>query len=935
MIILSEANILKTYQQYEDIRTSATRVTRVKSIDVVETDNGDKIPFCHFAMVMPFSRVTDGVREAVDLGVFQGQASVMLAIEHLNTGNGTMVKEVQDLDKRCPIKFTAEIFDSAYSQTTAVDTVINLISRQERIPAAYLGARWSSVSIPSSTVTGLKGYPQISPISTSARLDDKGQFPLFGRTIPSDASTAVPAILYLRNILNVKHLAIVYVNDAYGDAYALGLQLAVEQYAPDMRVQSFSMDFDITDEIATKTIKQIKETNYRYIFGVIFSNVQYEPLMTEAYKQDIAGTGEHSWMFSDSVSPSFFSNQEFDVDSALYKASLGAFRISAVAGVAGSPNFDTFFRSVNDLNNDEDISLIQSKHPTYEDPNHQTLQINDNRDKFFGGFATSTLVPFLYDAAIGLGLAACDAAKDDTYFDGQAHYDTFKNTTFSGATGQNVYYQDTGSRTGTSATFIMMNVIETERTNNMAKLSPEVSDVFENGEWKSLLPFVFNDGSITPHSDLPPLEVKMNYIGWVLRGIGFVMSCIIIGLAVGFFVWTQKHRNAKVVKASQPMFLHMIGAGCFLMALSIFFLSIDDEIASQKTCTATCTTAPWFFCVGWILSFSALFAKTLRVNKIFHNPISFSRIKVTMWDVIKPVVALLSAAVLILLLWTILHPPVFTRSVSALDIYGRPQETKGTCDYTDSLPYAITLLVVLVGTLVYAVQQAYVARNISTEFAETEYIFLVLVAIFVTTLLGIPVLFLVAQSPPARFFAVSCIIFLVNLAILCLIFIPKVKHLRKEELYKKEMANGKFRRNTISLMSHRVSTNSGMDTTSEIENSEAGEVSTGSGDSDGMRIVNTGKKVENLEQRIESLKIEIDVLRRRNQRLPSVIEHSEEKMEGFGELDEEDGSDAESDGSHAASGSKQSQSHASSDGSRPRRVDMAGEIIEDGADSSV
>lgn len=53
-----------------------------------------------------------------------------------------------------------------------------------------------------------QGYMQISPASTSAVLNDKNQFPYFGRPIPSDDGTAIPVILYYRQVLNVKHLAI-------------------------------------------------------------------------------------------------------------------------------------------------------------------------------------------------------------------------------------------------------------------------------------------------------------------------------------------------------------------------------------------------------------------------------------------------------------------------------------------------------------------------------------------------------------------------------------------------------------------------------------------------------------------------------------------------------------------------------------------------------
>ena len=65
-----------------------------------------------------------------------------------------------------------------------------------------------------SIVTGLFGYPQISGASTSVDLDDTVQFPLFGRTVPSDQGNAIPIIIYLRNVLEIKHLTVINVNDA-------------------------------------------------------------------------------------------------------------------------------------------------------------------------------------------------------------------------------------------------------------------------------------------------------------------------------------------------------------------------------------------------------------------------------------------------------------------------------------------------------------------------------------------------------------------------------------------------------------------------------------------------------------------------------------------------------------------------------------------------
>jgi len=211
--------------------------------------------------------------------------------------------------------------------------------------------------------------------------------------------------------------------------YALGLQLAAAKYAPDMVVRSYDFPFEITPDIVKRTIKRLKDTQFRYFFGVIFSTVHYNPFMTEAYRQGIAGTGEHNWMFSDSVSTSIFLDT-FEVGSPLQLASLGATRIGAVGGVPGISRYDLFLESMNDLGRTQsDINYIQSKHPTYpSEPNHKPLQIAD--DPRFFEKSSAGVVPFLYDAAIALGLAACESTKNHAYFDGRTHLDTFKNTTF-------------------------------------------------------------------------------------------------------------------------------------------------------------------------------------------------------------------------------------------------------------------------------------------------------------------------------------------------------------------------------------------------------------------------------------------------------------------------------------------------------------------------
>jgi len=69
------------------------------------------------------------------------------------------------------------------------------------------------------------------------------------------------------------------------------------------------------------------------------------------------------------------------------------------------------------------------------------------------------------------------------------------------------------------------------------------------------------------------------------------------------------------------------------MGGGIYPLGIDDEIVSVQGCNIACMASPWFFGLGFSCAFSALFAKTLRVNKLFGAANSFQRIKVTVKDV--------------------------------------------------------------------------------------------------------------------------------------------------------------------------------------------------------------------------------------------------------------------------------------------------------------
>ncbi|CAJ1944265.1 unnamed protein product [Cylindrotheca closterium] len=874
----SDAQILNTFEEFHSLRNGATDITRVQSIDVVKAADESTTPICNLAMMMPFFDLRPGRIRLLENGVFQAMAAVMLAIEHLNTGNGTLVAEVEGLDQRCPIKFNLESFDSGLYEVETVNHVITLVSRQpgiERVPCAFLGAARSAVSIPSATISSLKGFPQISPISTSSKLDNPRSFPLFGRTIPSDSGTSVPAILYLRNKLGVKNLVIMYVTDAYGDAYAQGLRKAAEKYAPDMKIQTVEFPFEITPEIVTRTVKRVKETKYHYVFSIMFSTAHYDAFMTEAYDQGIAGDGDHFWMFSDSVSTSIF-ERTFEIGSPLHLASKGCSRISAVAGIEGDERYDAFIQSMADLNNPNDIALLQSVHPQPPE-GFDPIQIADDTQTFFAK-TNAAVVAFIYDATIALGLSACQAGgQNEAFFDGQQLYDEFLKCDFLGVTGNNTYDQVTGTRVTESARFSLLNVVEEEpeiEGENTVRLKAVVSDAFPNGSWEEVVPIRFNDGSTIPPPDLPPVEMDMNYIGWALRLTGWLSAVFIFISTIYLAMWTYKNRNKSVVLQTQPIFLYLICAGCFIMGIGIFGAGIDDEIASPAVCNVVCAMSPWFFCIGWVLAFSALYGKTACINRFFHYPVPELKIKIQKIDLFAPALGLMTIVTITLLAWTARAPPDFKRTIYEWNSFGQPTKSRGLCAYDGAVPYAIAIGFVFLISVEIAIRRAYEARKVAVEFAETEYIVLTLVTICGIAMFFILLWFLLDHDPAARFVVIAALIFLVSMSMLLLIFIPKIRFKTQVKRQTKENtafggSEGRINMQhggaNVAITGLDFSTNNGQSTIDD--DPDAAEPT--KRESAGMIVLAHPKEVDMLKGEFKSLKKEYDELRRNKSNRPA------------------------------------------------------------------
>ena len=267
-----------------------------------------------------------------------------------------------------------------------------------------------------------------------------------------------------------------------------------------------------------------------------------------------------------------------------------------------------------------------------------------------------------------------------------------------------------------------------------------------------------------PPEDLHQLG-SIRYVGWGLAGVAVIM-------ALCSSAWVIRYRQTQIVRTLQPAFLVTISAGVLVMALSLIPLGIDDEIVSENWCDVSCMSIPWLLSLGFTAAMSALFSKLWRINRLFKA--AFRRVNLKIQNVMAPFLVMFSLNCASLLVWTLLSPLRWQR----IYINGEPWNSYGTCRSNNETVGKIMLSIVTAVNAVclfFACYSAYVARDISDEFAESKSVGLALFCWVQLILVAGPMLFLIdSDNLAARFFLQAGVVFAVCVSMLCFIFGPVI-----------------------------------------------------------------------------------------------------------------------------------------------------------------
>lgn len=181
-MVVNAEHLLSSLAKYKEMRRDASSnfervhnfdilsppTTNITNITVGDADaSHDPIGLCHMMDLNRHSAfLPDGSRISFpNAWPLEATAALSLAYEHLNTGNGEVVQEVEGLNQRCRLRFTSEFQDTSGREGTALDRVIEAIGRNatrsvDPLPCAFTGPLGSSETIATAALTVRRIFTQ-------------------------------------------------------------------------------------------------------------------------------------------------------------------------------------------------------------------------------------------------------------------------------------------------------------------------------------------------------------------------------------------------------------------------------------------------------------------------------------------------------------------------------------------------------------------------------------------------------------------------------------------------------------------------------------------------------------------------------------------------------------------------------------------------------
>uniref|UniRef100_A0A7S2YHP6 G-protein coupled receptors family 3 profile domain-containing protein n=2 Tax=Entomoneis paludosa TaxID=265537 RepID=A0A7S2YHP6_9STRA len=244
--------------------------------------------------------------------------------------------------------------------------------------------------------------------------------------------------------------------------------------------------------------------------------------------------------------------------------------------------------------------------------------------------------------------------------------------------------------------------------------------------------------------------------------------------ALASMVWLWVYRKEEAIASSNTGFLHVICVGTIIMSATVIPLSLDaSSTLSNAGLDVACMSIPWLVFMGNLITYSALFTKLYTTHKM----VSFSKKSLYL---LAPMVALLSSAILVLILWTTLDP-LHYQSKEIDKISG---ETVHSCIGESSEAYAVSVFGVNLIAMGMVTFMAFKTLDADGSRNETWWIMILLLIQVETVVLAAPIVVALSDQakPNPQYIGYVLLILSLPSSTLYLLIFPKVlAHYRRDK----------------------------------------------------------------------------------------------------------------------------------------------------------
>lgn len=710
---------------------------------------------------------------------FIHMAAALMAMEHFNQRNASVVPEL-DQFHNCSFQFdvnNSRVFDSGSTTHLASRSLF----RAGATPCAIAGPFHDKPAMDLSVMAQAAEFPLVAHRSFDLRTVMHTSAPYTSQVYPDNSVLAVQLVDFLRGKGRDDFVSILYPLTDGGLQWKDVLSFAFKM----MGIESFAHEIHNPHEeeflqeppaSISENMKIVKDRGFRTIVVPMENPLETLPHLADAAEECGMNNGDYFWVWLGDFSATHLYSNNSNISKLVY----GSAYIFGIEPMYLYHQLDPFHAAFTSQGPDfanrvNALNPISPDQPGYiwAGPNFFTNLSDDVLEHGAG---------FLYDAVISLGMGAChtegfilsatNATSSET---GESFLRGIRQSDFTGASGR-VRFQQTGpspgARVGSTALLGAFNLLP--RSDTELELPHRLTDVFlpDAGRWEVWDNFTYADGTNTPPAllrDPPP----QNYLPNGLRILGFVLLGTVYVSALAAATWVAIHRGHRIVRAAQPHFLYGLVVGACIFASAIIPLSYDESYGwDEAQLSAGCMSIPWLVGVGHIVTYSALFAKLWRVNKVLQ----FTRRKVEVRHVVWPAAFLVLAALIDLALWTALDPAVWTR----VEINFSTGESIGYCQSNDMWAFAGPLAVLMMIPTVLTAVMAYKTKDVDEAYSESSWIFTLILLQVELFVVGAPVVAILRTiSTTGRYMGLVVILWAFPTSTLSLIVLPKVVAYRR------------------------------------------------------------------------------------------------------------------------------------------------------------